>query len=191
MKVSLEKLLKILSTAREALSYAKLIGSDLAIHSASIRYQGLYNCLMEELNKPGINLVPVAWPNNCHKVIPTALRYLSENLIPAGGSQCYNSEHLYMMADELENISGISLFYQERISLWDENGGPLEVSLFKPVHWVNDCDKFTISALRYLAEYVGDLEGRIYTGEQLKQLADEIDLMGTPTLFTYEAKVVN
>ena len=43
------------------------------------------------------------FPNGCDESVPAALRYLARNPRPTGGQELYNSEHLYQLADEIED----------------------------------------------------------------------------------------
>jgi hypothetical protein len=65
---------------------------------------------LSELSKP------VAWPNGCNETAVNALRYLAENKRPIGGSDMYNTEHLYMIAREVERMSSPHLYSQEYVS---------------------------------------------------------------------------
>ena len=64
---------------------------------------------LSELSKP------VAWPNGCNETSVKALRYLAEHKRPIGGSDMYNTEHLYMIARELE-IMSTSIFTRKSTS---------------------------------------------------------------------------
>ncbi|MBI6182415.1 hypothetical protein JEQ07_18730 [Serratia proteamaculans] len=66
--------------------------------------------LLSELSKP------VAWPNGCNETAVNALRYLAENKRPIGGSDMYNTEHLYMIASELTRIANKPLYSQGYVS---------------------------------------------------------------------------
>lgn len=66
--------------------------------------------LLSELSKP------VVWPNGCNETAVNALRYLAENKRPIGGSDMYNTEHLYMIASELTRIANKPLYSQEYVS---------------------------------------------------------------------------
>lgn len=65
---------------------------------------------LSELSKP------VAWPNGCNETSVKALRYLAEHKRPIGGSDMYNTEHLYMIAREVEIMSRRPLYSQEYVS---------------------------------------------------------------------------
>ena len=65
---------------------------------------------LSELSKP------VAWPNGCNETSVKALRYLAEQKRPIGGSDMYNTEHLYMIARELEIMSNQHLYSKEYVS---------------------------------------------------------------------------
>lgn len=65
---------------------------------------------LSELSKP------VAWPNGCNETAVNALRYLAENKRPIGGSDMYNTEHLYMIAREIERMASDPLYSQEYVS---------------------------------------------------------------------------
>ncbi|WP_192973930.1 hypothetical protein [Serratia marcescens] len=69
---------------------------------------------LSELSKP------VAWPNGCNETSVKALRYLAEHKRPIGGSDMYNTEHLYMTARELEIMSSQHLYSQEYVSALDK-----------------------------------------------------------------------
>lgn len=66
--------------------------------------------LLSELSKP------VVWPNGCNETAVNALRYLAENKRPIGGSDMYNTEHLYMIASELTRIANKPLYSQGYVS---------------------------------------------------------------------------
>ncbi|CAI1169915.1 Uncharacterised protein [Serratia liquefaciens] len=68
------------------------------------------NNKLSELSKP------VVWPNGCNETAVNALRYLAENKRPIGGSDMYNTEHLYMIASELTRIANKPLYSQEYVS---------------------------------------------------------------------------
>lgn len=53
---------------------------------------------------------PVAWINGCNKSVPTALRYLAENLRPIGGESSFNTAHLYQLAREIELMAEAPLY---------------------------------------------------------------------------------
>ena len=65
---------------------------------------------LSELSKP------VAWPNGCNETSVKALRYLAEHKRPIGGSDMYNTEHLYMIARELEIMRPTSIFTRKSTS---------------------------------------------------------------------------
>lgn len=69
---------------------------------------------LSELSKP------VAWPNGCNETSVKALRYLAEHKRPIGGSDMHNTEHLYMIARELEIMSSQHLYSQEYVSALDK-----------------------------------------------------------------------
>lgn len=66
--------------------------------------------LLSELSKP------VAWPNGCNETAVNALRYLAEKPRPSYGNSMYNTEHLYMIAREVERMSSQHLYSQECVS---------------------------------------------------------------------------
>jgi len=46
----------------------------------------------------------VTWSNGCDRTVPKALRYLASNPRPAYGQHDFNAEHLYQLADEIEQV---------------------------------------------------------------------------------------
>lgn len=65
---------------------------------------------LQERRKASGEAIPVAWPNGCDKTAPAALRYLAENVRPAGGESMFNTAHLYQLARELELMAGHELY---------------------------------------------------------------------------------
>ncbi|MGQ7144740.1 dATP/dGTP pyrophosphohydrolase domain-containing protein, partial [Escherichia sp. SS-MK2] len=57
---------------------------------------------LAEIALAALTAEPMAWPNQCDKTVPTALRFLAENDRPAYGNSPYNTEHLYQLAREIE-----------------------------------------------------------------------------------------
>lgn len=45
---------------------------------------------------------PVKFINGCDRQAILALRFLADNKRPCGGEQSFNSEHLFQIAEELE-----------------------------------------------------------------------------------------
>lgn len=62
---------------------------------------------------------PVAWPNDCDKSVPAALRFLAENDRPSGGEQRFNRAHLYQLAAEVERMASRPLYTAEALALSD------------------------------------------------------------------------
>lgn len=52
----------------------------------------------------------VVWWNHCDESVPAALRYLAEHERPAGGNSSFNSEHLHMLADEIELMASRPMY---------------------------------------------------------------------------------
>lgn len=65
---------------------------------------------LSELSKP------VAWINGCNKTAVEALRYLAEKPRPSYGNSTFNTEHLYMIAREVERMTSDPLYSQEYVS---------------------------------------------------------------------------
>lgn len=100
--------------------------------------------LLSELNKP------VVWPNGCNETAVNALRYLAENKRPIGGSDMYNTEHLYMIASELTRIANKPLYSQEYVSA-------LRADAAK---WFEAFEKAVSVGARY-EERIAELEARM------------------------------
>ncbi|CAI2516029.1 Uncharacterised protein [Serratia ficaria] len=78
---------------------------------------------LSELSKP------VAWPNGCNETAVKALRYLAEHKRPIGGSDMYNTEHLYMIAGELMRMASHPFYSQEYVSTLQQRIVDLEGQL--------------------------------------------------------------
>lgn len=59
---------------------------------------------------------PVTWPNGCNETAVEALRYLAEKPRPCYGNSTFNTEHLYMIAREVERMASQPLYSQEYVS---------------------------------------------------------------------------
>lgn len=85
---------------------------------------GSYPIQDETICQPGPQ-VPVAWPNECNRTVPEALRFLARNPRPAGGEDRFNSLHLLQLAGEIESMVSRPLYAEppagsqgEGVDLW-------------------------------------------------------------------------
>lgn len=53
---------------------------------------------------------PVAWPNECSRTVPEALRFLANHARPSGGEDRFNSLHLMQLAAEIERMASKPLY---------------------------------------------------------------------------------
>lgn len=52
----------------------------------------------------------VAWPNECSRTVPEALRFLANHERPSGGEDRFNSLHLIQLASEIERMASKPLY---------------------------------------------------------------------------------
>lgn len=52
----------------------------------------------------------VAWPNECSRTVPEALRFLANHERPSGGEDNFNSLHLIQLASEIERMASKPLY---------------------------------------------------------------------------------
>lgn len=61
--------------------------------------------LMAKTTLASLTAEPVFWVNGCDKTVPAALRFLAEKPRPIYGNSPYNTEHLYQLAREIEQVT--------------------------------------------------------------------------------------
>ncbi|WP_130228895.1 Lar family restriction alleviation protein [Bradyrhizobium sp. Leo121] len=128
------------------------------------------------LSRPDDEGKEVKWPNGCNETVPRALRYLAENERPYGRQKEFNWEHLYRLADEIEQMASRPLYaapapatlqeIMEENRKLRERLGPRGLEVIEiggAGHYVNEKVKAEIVILRHdrenLSRRVSELRG--------------------------------
>ncbi|CAI1527736.1 Uncharacterised protein [Serratia quinivorans] len=145
---------------------------------------------LSELSKP------VAWPNGCNETAVNALLYLAEKPRPSYGNSMFNTEHLYMIAREIERMASQQLYSQEYVSALDEvaqywigQSAEWKQRAEAAAHRIAELERITDGVdqlaidggwtARGMSEYAKSLEQRLSTPVQLPDgLAKKIKVTG-------------